>query len=126
MAAKKMTKRIEGTDVIISVLGIEGDLTFNTNDLSKEIQDRFIPFGLSHKLGDSAAAAKTPEDAKAAITRVWEGLLAGNWTTRTPAEEGAEKAPKISKKTILENLNNLPEDQREAAKVLLASMGIVV
>lgn len=123
--AKKLTKKIEGTDVLITVLGIEEEMVFNTGDLPAEIQSRLIPFGAGHKLGDSAASAKTPEDAAAAIKRVWEGLLAGEWSVRQPAEE-KEKAPKISKKTILENLQNLPEDKREMAMELLKGMGIIL
>jgi len=121
--ARKLSKKIEGNDVIISVLGIEGDMTFDSSALSEEIRARLVPFGLGHKLGDSAAGAKTPEEAKTAIQRVWDGMVAGNWKTRLPAEEGAEKAPKISQKTILANLEKLPPEQQEAARSLLAAMG---
>lgn len=122
MAAKKLGKKIEGTEVVFA-LG-EEELRYDTALLPQEIKERLIPSGAGHKLGDSAASAKTPEEAKKNIDRVWEGMMANNWTTRQPAAEGGEKAPKISKKSILANLANLPEDQQEAAKALLTSMGI--
>lgn len=121
--AKKLTKKIEGTDVIISVLGIDEDMTFDTTTLPQEIRDRLIPFGAGHKLGDSAASAKTPEDAQKSIKRVWANMLAGEWKTAREPGEAAEKTPKISQKTILANLEKLPEDQQAAARILLASMG---
>jgi predicted RNase H-like HicB family nuclease len=121
--AKKLEKKIEGNDVIITVLGIDEPMTFNTNDLPKEIQDRLIPFGAGHKLGDAAASAKTPEDAKKNIERVWQGMMEAKWTVRAPAEEG-EKTPRLSKSVILANIANLPPEQQEQAKVLLAAMGI--
>lgn len=123
--AKKLEKKIEGTDVIITILGIEEPMVFNTGDLPKEIQDRLIPFGAGHKLGDSAAAAKTPEESQAAIQRVWDGMLEGKWTTRAPAAEG-EKAPRLTKSAIAANLEKLPADQQEAAKAILASLGFAL
>jgi hypothetical protein len=120
--AKKLEKKIEGTDVILTVLGIETPMVFNCNDLPQEIQSRLVPFGLGHKLGDAAAAAKTPEEAQANIQRVWDGLMEAKWSTRAPAEPG-EKAPKLTKSAIAANLEKLPEDQREAAKAILASLG---
>ena len=123
--AKKLEKKLEGTDVIITVLGIEEPMVFNTGDLPQEIQNRLIPFGAGHKLGDSAAAAKTPEEMQASIQRVWDGMMEGKWTTRAAAEPG-EKAPKLTKSAILSNLEKLPEDQREAAKAILASLGFTV
>jgi hypothetical protein len=123
--AKKLEKRIEGSDVIISVLGIEEPLVFNTGDLPQEIQNRLVPFGAGHKLGDSAASAKTPEESVEAIQKVWAGMLEGKWSTRTAAVP-SEKAPKLTKSAILANLEKLPEDQREAAKAFLATLGFTV
>jgi len=126
MSKKKMGKAVEGTEVIFTFgeEGAEEEIRYDCATLPQEIQDRLAPFGLGHKLGDAAASSKTPEESKAAIQRVFEGLMDSKWTTRAPAAEGAEKAPKISKKTILENIANLPESEREAAKALLAAMGI--
>lgn len=123
MAAKKLGKKIEGTEVVIT-LG-EEEHRYDTALLPAELTPRLVAFACGHKLGDSAASSKTTEDMLKNINRVWEGLLAGNWTTRVPGEE-KEKTPKISAKTILANLAALPEDQQEAAKALLASMGIML
>lgn len=121
--AKKLGKKVEGTDVIFQLQ--DEDLTFNSADLPQEMQNRLVPFGLGHKLGDAAATAKTPEEAKTAIQRVWDGMMESKWSTRTAAEPG-EKAPKLTKSAILANLEKLPEDQREAAKAFLATLGFTV
>jgi hypothetical protein len=123
MAAKKLGKKIEGSEVLFSVGGTDEVIRYDSATLPQEIKDRLIPFGLGHKLGDAAASSKTPEESKLAIQKVWDGMLASNWTTRTPAEEGEAKAPKISQKTIMANLAKLPPEQQEAAKSLLLAMG---
>jgi hypothetical protein len=123
MSAKKLGKKIEGTEVIFTIG--EEEVRYDTATLPQDIQSRLVPFGCGHKLGDAAASSKTPEESKVAIQRVWEGLMEDKWTTRVPGEP-KEKTPKISQKTILENLSKLPADQQEAAKALLASMGISI
>ncbi len=123
MAAKKLGKKIEGTEVVFT-FG-EDEVRYDSAMLPPDMKDAFVPFGLGHKLGDSAASAKTTEEMKTAIDRVWNGLMESKWSTRTPGE-AKEKKPAFSKKTILENLASLPEDQQEQAKALLASMGIIL
>lgn len=123
MAAKKLGKKIENSEVIFSFGGEEVELRYDVNTLPEAMRTKLLVTGLGHKLGDSAASSKTHEDMKKQISRVWDGLVEGNWTTRVPGEE-KEKVPKISQKTILENLANLPAEQQEAARSLLASMGI--
>lgn len=125
----KLSKKIEATDVIFSVLDDEGDshkeLTFNFNDLPKAIQDYLGPFGLSHKLGDAAASATTAEERVEMIERVWKSLVAGEWSVRTAAEP-KEKGPKVSKKAILENMAALSDSEQEAAKAILAKLGFKI
>ena len=88
--AKKLEKNIEEAQVKISVLnGAKGEMVFDFNALPDDIKTSLGPFGLNHKLGD-AAAGKEGTDAEDAITRVWEGLLAGDWSVRAPA------SPKVS------------------------------
>ena len=123
MAAKKLGKKVEGTEVVFNIG--EEEVRYDTATLPSELTSRLVAFGVGHKLGDSAASAKTPEEMKTSIQRVWDGLMAGNWTTRVPGE-AKEKAPKISAKTIAANLAALPPEQQEAARALLASMGIAV
>lgn len=113
---KKLAKEIEGSVVKISVEG-GVPMEFDFTTLPKDIRVKFGPFGLGHKLGD-AAAGKSGAEAEEAINKVWEGLMSGDWTTRAPA------APKLTKKSIAENLGNLDEAQQQAAKDLLAKLGI--
>lgn len=113
---KKLAKEIEGSIVKLSVEG--GPFKeYDFAVLPKDIRQKFGPFGLSHKLGDSAAG-KSGADAEAAIDKVWEGLMAGDWTTRAPA------APKLTKKNLVENLGGMSKEEQEAAKQLLAKLGI--
>ena len=113
---KKLAKEIEGSVVTITVEG-GTPLQFDFAALPKDIRVKCGPFGLGHKLGD-AAAGKSGAEAEESITKVWEGLMAGDWTTRAPA------APKLTKKNIAENLGNLSEDEAAAAKALLEKLGI--
>lgn len=120
MAAKKLNKEIKDQSVIIEAIGgNKGAVTFDFNQLPPAIQAALGPFGLSHKLGD-AAAGKEGTDAEEAISKVWEGLMNGDWSVRAPA------APKVSTKVIADNFSNLSEAQQNAAKEVLASLGIKI
>ena len=113
---KKLSKSIEGSVVTIEVAGHDA-LTFDFNTLPKDIRVKFGPFGLGHKLGDSAAG-REGQEAIDAINKVWEGLVAGDWTTRAPA------APKLTKKALSENLSAMSEEDQAAAKALLEKLGL--
>lgn len=129
MSVKKLGKKIEGNEVVFTLGEADGEeLRFDATTLPEEIKARLIPFAVGHKLGDAAASSKTVDEIKAAINRVWDALMANTWTSRAPTVEGEakEKTPKISKKTILANLEKLPPEQQESAKILLAAMGITV
>jgi len=102
---------------ITALGGSQGQMIFNFTDLPKEIQSKFGPFGLGHKLGD-AAAGRQGIEAEEAITKVWTGLKEGNWTVRAPA------VPKVSTKQIIENYQKLSSKDKAAAKTLLDSLGI--
>lgn len=115
---KKLAKGIEGTVVKITVLGGEkGEMSFDFSVLPAEIQAKLGPFGLGHKLGD-AAAGTAGKDAEAAIQKVWDGLVASDWSVRAPAQ------PKIAVSTITNNLAALSPEEQEAAKAALAKLGI--
>jgi hypothetical protein len=113
---KKLSKEIEGSIITISVEG-GAPLVYDFASLPKDIRAKLGPFGLGHKLGD-AAAGKSGAEAEEAINKVFEGLASGDWTTRAPA------APKLTKKSIAENLGNLDEAGQAAARELLAKLGI--
>jgi hypothetical protein len=114
--SKKLAKGIEGNVISITVAGYD-TLTFDVSTLPDEIQEKLIPFGAGHKLGD-AAAGKEGQEAVDAISKVWEGLTNGDWTTRAPA------AAKVSMSDIKANLANLSEAERAQAQALLASLGM--
>jgi hypothetical protein len=117
---KKLTKNVDGTVVTITAIGGEaGEMTFDTSVLSADVQSKLVPFGVSHKLGD-AAAGRTGKDAEEAIQKVWEGLLAGEWTVRQAA------APKVSLSKIKDALAGMSPEDAEKARALMASMGITI
>lgn len=116
---KKLSKGFEG-DVLVIVEGITGTkMSFDYTELSEDIQKNLMKHGLSQKLGD-AAAGKEGQEAVDAINKVWNGLVKGDFTIRVPA------GPKISKKTILENLASLAEGaEKDAAVALLQKLGLM-
>ncbi len=112
--AKKLTK-----DLLTVADGDKGAMTFDFSQLPQKIQKAFGPFGLGHKLGDSAAGRKG-KDAEEAIKKVWDGLMNGDWSVRAPAQ------PKVAISTIVSNLDKLEGAEKETAKALLKSLGISV
>lgn len=104
---------------ITSLGGNEGQMVFDFNDLPEDIQSKFGPFGLGHKLGDAAAGKKGTE-AEEAIQRVWAGLMEGDWSVRAPA------APKVSLKAIVDNYEMLTAEEQETAKELLTNLGMKI
>ena len=104
----------------ITVLDTEiGEMVFDPTDLPQEIQDRLPAFALNHRLGD-AAAGKSGQEAVDAINKVWEGMLANNWSVRAPA------AKKINVSTIMSNIDKLPADEQEKVRASLAAIGITM
>jgi hypothetical protein len=94
-------------------------MTFDFTDLPEDIQEKFGPFGAGHKLGD-AAAGKSGTEAEEAISRVWDGLMEGDWSVRAPA------APKVSLKAIVDNYEMLTDAEKKTAKDLLSSLGMKI
>jgi hypothetical protein len=104
--------------VIFEVVGgVNGPMEFNVNELSDAVKEQLIPFGLSHKLGD-AAAGKHGVEAETAITRVWEEMLKGNWSTRVAATKS------FSKKVFSDKLKNLSKETLENARKIFAELGL--
>ena len=114
--SKKLSKVIEGTIVTLTVDGF-APVSYDFATLPEDIQAKFGPFGMGHKLGDSAAG-KEGQDALDAIAKVFAGLESGDWTVRAPA------AVKVSLSDIKANLANLSDAEREQAQALLASLGM--
>jgi hypothetical protein len=120
--AKKLTKdlvTVPGTVIITVADGEKGAMKFDFNLLPPKIQKAFGPFGLGHKLGDSAAG-RAGKDAEEAITKVWDGLMKGDWSVRAPA------TPKVAVATVLGNLEKMQGPEKEVAKKLLEKLGISI
>ena len=113
---RKLAKSIEGSLVTIEVLG-QGAEVYDFASLPAEIQAKLGPFGLASKLGDAAAGKDGAESAEA-IKKVFEGMLAGDWSVRAAA------APKVTISSIKENLAKLSDGERAAAEALLAGLGV--
>ena len=118
MAKRKLEKTIEGTDLPVKELETGEEMKNDFASLPKEIQAKLGPYGLCQKIGD-AAAGKSGQVAVDSMNKVWEGLMANNWSVRAPA------APKLSKKDLLENLGKLAPKEQSVAKALLEKLGII-
>ena len=115
---RRLTKVIDGTVLTITESETNTEMKFDFSDLPDEIQSLFGPFGMSQKLGDSAAGKKGQE-AVDSIMKVWEGLKEGNWTVRAPA------AAKITKKSIMSKFEEMADGkEKEMAAELLKKLGI--
>lgn len=117
MAARRMTKVIEGTILKIKEVESGTDRAYDFAKLPQDIQIKFGPFGLSHRIGD-AAAGKKGKDAVEAMDKVWKGLIDGNWTVRAPAGE------KLTKKGLTEKVDQMNPKEQAAAKALLEKLGL--
>jgi hypothetical protein len=109
----------EGVIKIEAIGGNNGVVEYDFNSLPEDIQAKLGPFGLSHKLGDSAAG-KAGADAEESIQKVWEGLMSGDWSVRAPA------TPKVSVKALVDKMNTLPPEAQEQARALLESLGVAI
>ncbi len=117
MAARRMEKAIEGTILKIKEVESNTNREYDFKKLPPEIQTKFGPFGLSHRIGD-AAAGKKGKEAVEAMDKVWKGLMEGNWTVRAPAGE------KLTKKGLLDKVDQMNPKEQAAAKALLEKLGL--
>ena len=119
---KKLTKdlSIKPGSVVITVAGGEkGAMEFPFSKLPEAIQAKFGPFGYGHKLGDSAAG-RSGKDAEAAIMKVNNGLMAGDWSVKALA------APKINVAELATNFEKLSPKEQAVAKKFLSSLGLAI
>ena len=116
---KKLGKSVSYTDntVTIDALGGTGPKRYCSDDLPETIQTKLVPFGLGHKLGD-AAAGKEGLVAEEAIQKVWEGLMAADWSVRAPA------TAKVSLKELESNFLKMDEADQAIARGLFEKLGI--
>jgi len=121
MARARRLKKDASVPGILTIEIINGEtLTFNSKDLPENIQELLPSVALSHKLGDSVAGIEDPQVIKASLEKLWNGMVDGTWTVRKPG------TPKVEISAIKDNLSNLSDAEQEAAKTLLASLGIAV
>ena len=117
---RKLAKSIDGNVVTITAIGgLLGEMKFDASLLPKNVQDALIPFGLSHKLGDSAAGTKG-EESEEAINAVWDSMMKGEWSSRKSAE------PKFTKSSLTNALSGLSPEEAEKVRALMASVGITL
>jgi hypothetical protein len=114
---RKLSKVIDGMKLTITAG--ETVMEFDAANYSKEIIDRLTMYGMSQKLGDAAAGAESVEEAVEFITKINEGLLKGEWSTRAPAAE------KVSKKGILEKYEGLSDEEKAVVAPLLQKLGLI-
>jgi hypothetical protein len=119
MAAKRMTKVVEGTVLKIKEIESNTDRVYDFAKLPPDIQTKFGPFGLSHRIGD-AAAGKKGKEAVEAMDKVWKGLIEGNWTVRAPAGD------KLTKKGLMDKVDLMSPKEQAAARALLQKLGLAV
>ena len=114
---RKLSKVIDGMKLTITAG--ETVMEFDAANYSKDIIDRLTMYGMSQKLGDAAAGAESVEESVEFITKINEGLLKGEWSTRAPAAE------KVSKKGILEKYEGLSDDEKAVVAPLLQKLGLI-
>ena len=105
--------------LVLSIVGIDGSITYNPEALPENVQVKLPAFALNHRLGD-AASGKSGQEAADAIAKVWEGMMAGNWATKAPATK------KIAISDIVKSLGNLSQEEQDKATAALAALGIVL
>lgn len=116
---RRLDKKVDyNTGVVtVTVLSTGQTVTCDTNALPQEIKNKLIPLAISHRIGDAAAGADGQE-AFESMSKVWDGLMAGNFTVRQPAKVG------ISASSIKEKLAGLTGKDAAAAAALLEKLGI--
>lgn len=84
--------KVSITDLTVTFVSAAGTLACDFGTLSPEIREQCGLHGLKQKVGDAAAlgAGSTDAEKMAAMTAVWEMLVAGDWTKRVPGAGGGE------------------------------------
>lgn len=115
---KKLSKVIEGTIVKIKEIVTGTEMVYDFAKLPKDVQEKFGPFGLGHKLGDAAAGCSGKE-AIDSINKVWDGLMKGDWSVRAP------KGETVSLSAVEAGIAKLPPAEQAKARALMISLGII-
>lgn|SRR5574337_206731 len=118
---KKRVKRISKTPVDNGVsIVLEGfpPLLCEVDKLTDDIKTKCAIYGISQKVGDSAAGLGG-EEAYNAMVNTWQSLVEGKWTLRLPGEKIS-----LNKKAVQEKFADLSTEDQEKARNLLASFGL--
>lgn len=115
---RKLIRTIAGAVVTMKEVMTGKEIVCDFSLLNAEIQAKLGPFGLSHKLGDSAAGA-VGQDAVDSITKTWEGLVAGNW--RVAGERGAS----VSVNAVNAGIEKLPAGEQKLARQLMLKLKVI-
>ena len=120
--AKKLSKEYskENQNLLTITESTTGKvMKFDFKTLPPAIQANLGPFGMGSKLGD-AAAGKEGQEAVDSITKVWTGLMNGDWSVRAPA------AAKVSTSDVMARFNAMLEGPEKAvAKKFLTGLGLI-
>ena len=102
--------------VTMTVISTGAKLEMDTKKLPKDVQAKLVPLAINHRVGD-AAAGRDGEEALKSMAAVWDALMSGQFTVRTPAAG-------LNKAKITEKLESLKGPEAAAAKALLEKLGI--
>ena len=116
---RKLEKAVDYVKGIVEVkvLSIGKSLVCDVAELPKEILQKLIPLAISHRIGD-AAAGRDGDEALASMTKVWEGLKAGDFTIRKAAKKG------ITKEDLSERMAALSGKDATVAAEIMKKLGI--
>ena len=116
---RKLEKAVDYAKGIVEVkvLSIGKSLVCDVAELPKEILKKLIPLAISHRIGD-AAAGRDGDEALASMTKVWEGLKAGDFTIRKAAKKG------ITKEDLSERMAALSGKDATVAAEIMKKLGI--
>lgn len=120
--AKRLTADFSTRIIKMTVVdGEQGEMQFDVNELSPEIQEKAFIFGVYKKLGTQGAmSAKVGVAAETAVIAQFNALKKGEWKVR--ATGGAKKS--VTLKSVADKLGNLSEEDQKAAIEQLRKIGI--
>lgn len=117
---RKLSKKVDYEKGVVefTVLSTGDILTCDTAKLPPAVAKKLVPLAINHRIGD-AAAGRDGAEALASMTKVWEALMSGDFSVRTPASG-------ITKASIVEKLSNLDKKEAAEAAALLKKLGITI
>jgi len=117
---RRLDKNVDYEKSIVTVKVISNGATLvcDATKLPQAIKDKLLPLAVSHRIGD-AAAGLDGDEAFASMQKVWDGLMAGNFTIRAAAQPKGLPVADIKSK-----LAALSGSEAKAAAALLEKLGL--